>query len=100
MCWKKKDTSRSGGGRSVAPEEAAYLPRGPGRGPVPPAFASNKGFDVKVHWDVLGGDDGDSDTAGQVLGIWVNNMALPLKDALSEDEHSPDDGFWGDSHST
>lgn len=30
---------------------------------VLPAFASNKSFDVKVYWNVFGGDDGDFDTA-------------------------------------
>lgn len=61
---------------------------------VLPGFASNKSLDVQVHWDVLGGDDGDLDAAGQVGDAGVDHVALALKDALSEDQHRPDDGFW------
>lgn len=51
---------------------------------------------MQVDGDVLWGDDGHADTAGQVLGAWVHHMALPLEDALGEDQHGPDDGFWGE----
>lgn len=61
---------------------------------VLPGFASNKSLDVQVHWDVLGGDDGDLDAAGQVGDAGVDHVALALKDALGEDQHRPDDGFW------
>lgn len=48
---------------------------------------------MQINWDVLGGHDGDSDAARQVLSAGVDHVALALKDPLGEDEHGPDDGF-------
>lgn len=59
-----------------------------------PAFSSHKGFDVQVHGHVFGRDDGNSHTAGQVLGAGVHHVTLAFEDALGEDQHGPDDGFW------
>lgn len=58
-----------------------------------PSFPSNKGFDVQIYWNIFRGDDGDSDTARQVLGAGVDNVTLPLKYALCEDEHCTDNSF-------
>ncbi len=59
-----------------------------------PNFPSNKSLDVQIYWYVFWGDDGDSDTARQVLGAGVDDVALPLKYPLCKDEHCTDDGFW------
>lgn len=59
-----------------------------------PALASHKGFDVQVYRDVFRRDDGDAHTARQILGAWVHHVTLAFEDALGEDQHSPDDGFW------
>lgn len=59
-----------------------------------PNFPSNEGFDVQIYWYIFRGDNGDSDTAWQVLGTGVNNVALSLKYPLCEDEHCTDNGFW------
>lgn len=59
-----------------------------------PNFPSNKGFNVQIYWYIFWGDNGDSDTAGQVLGTGVDNVALPLKYPLCEYEHCTDNGFW------
>lgn len=59
-----------------------------------PAFASHKSFDVQIHRDVFGRDDGDAHTAGQILGAGVHHMTLAFEDALGENQHGPDDGFW------
>lgn len=60
--------------------------------PGPP---SNKGLDVQIHWYIFRRDDGDSDTAWQVLDTWMDNMTLTLKYSLSKDENCTDNGFWG-----
>lgn len=59
-----------------------------------PSFPSNKGFDVQIYWYIFWGDNGDSDTARQVLDAGVDNMALPLKYPFCEDEHCTDNGLW------
>lgn len=59
-----------------------------------PNFPSNKGFDVQIYWYIFRGDNGDPDTAWQILGTGVNNVALPLKYPLCENEHCTDNGFW------
>lgn len=64
---------------------------------VPPGPPSNKGLDVQIHWYVFRGDDGDSDTARQVLDTWMDNVTLALKYSLSKDENRTDDCFWRES---
>ena len=49
---------------------------------------------MQIYWYVFWGDDGDSDTARQVLGAGVDDMALTFKYSLCEDEHCADNGFW------
>lgn len=58
-----------------------------------PKLSSDEGFDVQIYWYVFRGDDRDSDTARQVLGTGMNNVALPLKYPLCEDEHRSYDSF-------
>lgn len=62
---------------------------------IVPYFPSNEGFDVQVNWYIFRRDDGDLDTAWQVLGTGMDNVALPFKYPLCEDKHCADNGFWG-----
>lgn len=59
-----------------------------------PKFSSNKGFNVQIYWYIFWGDNGDSDTARQVLGAGMDNMTLSFKYPLCKDEHCTDNGFW------
>lgn len=59
-----------------------------------PCLPSHKGFNMKVHWNVFWRNDGDTDTAGEILSARMNHMALAFKNPFSKYQHGSNDGFW------
>lgn len=58
-----------------------------------PCLSSHKGFDVKVNWNVFWRNDGDTDTAREILSARVNHVTLTFKNTLSKYQHGSNDSF-------